>query len=178
MHEALERILLTPEQLKKRTEEIAADLDRDYHDKFPIAVCILKGSVMFYADLIRCMDVPVEIEFMSVSSYGSGTVSSGELIIRKDLARDVRGRDVLIVEDIIDSGFTLTKLTALLRERGAASVKVVTMLDKKERRKYEFTPDYCGFDIEDEFVVGYGLDFNEKFRQLPYIGILKREYYE
>ena len=178
MKEALERILITEEQIQTRLGEVAAELNRDYEGKFPMTVGILKGSVIFFADLVRRMNMPVEFDFMVVSSYGSGSVSSGELIIKKDLSHDVRGRDVLIVEDIVDSGFTLTKLTQLLRERGAASVKIVTLLDKKERRKYPISPDYCCFDVEDEFVVGYGLDYAEKFRQLPYIGILKREYYE
>ena len=178
MKEALERILVTEEQIQTRLGEVAEELNRDYEGKFPMTVGILKGSVIFFADLVRRMKMPVEFDFMVVSSYGSGTVSSGELRIKKDLSHDVCGRDILIVEDIVDSGFTLTKLTALLRERGAASVKIVTLLDKKERRKYPISPDYCCFDIEDEFVVGYGLDYAEKFRQLPYIGILKREYYE
>ena len=178
MNEVLERVLLTEVQIQTRVDEIAEELNRDYEGKFPMAVCILKGSVMFFADLVRRIKMPVEFDFMSVSSYGNGTVSSGQLVIKKDLSREIRGRDILIVEDIVDSGFTLSKLTELLRERGAASVKIVTLLDKKERRKYPISPDYCCFDIEDEFVVGYGLDYAEKFRQLPYIGILKREYYE
>lgn len=178
MNEALERILLTEAQIQTRMGEVAEELNRDYEGKFPMVVCILKGSVIFFADLVRRMKMPVEFDFMVVSSYGNGSVSSGQLVIKKDLSHEVCGRDVLIVEDIVDSGFTLTKLTQLLRERGAASVKIVTLLDKKERRKYPISPDYCCFDIEDEFVVGYGLDYAEKFRQLPYIGILKREYYE
>ena len=122
--------------------------------------------------------MPVELDFMVVSSYGSGTVSSGKLNIKKDLDRDVAGRDVIIVEDIIDSGFTLANLKALLLERGAASVKIVTLLNKAERREYDIEPDYNCFDIENEFVVGYGLDYDEQYRHIPYIGILKPSVYE
>lgn len=178
MHADCERIMLTEEQLKARIKEVAAKVDEDYQGKFPLVVGILKGSIIFYADFIRCLTVPVELDFMAVSSYGSGSVSSGCLKIRKDLDRDVKGRDVIIVEDIIDSGFTLANLKKLLLERGAASVKIVTMLDKFARRTVAIESDYNCFPIEDEFVVGYGLDYNEQYRSLPYIGILKRSVYE
>ncbi len=178
MHKDCERIMLTEEQLRARVKEVALQVDEIYKDKRPLVVGILKGSIIFYSDFIRFLTMPVELDFMAVSSYGSGAVSSGKLNIKKDLDRDVAGRDVIIVEDIIDSGFTLANLKALLTERGAASVMIVTLLNKKDRREYDIAPDYNCFDIENEFVVGYGLDYNEQYRSLPYIGILKRSVYE
>lgn len=178
MHPDCERIMLTEEQLRARVKEIALAVDEEYAGKRPLVVGILKGSIIFYADFIRFLSMPVELDFMAVSSYGSGAVSSGKLNIRKDLDREVKGRDVIIVEDIIDSGFTLANLKALLYERGASSVKIVTLLNKAERREYDVAPDYNCFDIENEFVIGYGLDYNEQYRHLPYIGILKRSVYE
>lgn len=178
MHKDCERIMLTEEQLRKRVKEVAEQVDKDFQGKKPLVVGILKGSIIFYADFIRCLTMPIELDFLAVSSYGSGAVSSGKLNIRKDLDRDVKGRDVIIVEDIIDSGFTLANLKALLEERGASSVTIVTLLDKFERREYDIKPDYNCFMIENEFVVGYGLDYNEQYRHLPYIGILKRSVYE
>ncbi|MCX4287066.1 MAG: hypoxanthine phosphoribosyltransferase [Clostridia bacterium] len=178
MHKDCERIMLTEEQLRSRVKEIALEVDERYQGKRPLVVGILKGSIIFYSDFIRHLTCPVELDFMAVSSYGSGAVSSGKLNIKKDLDRDVKGRDVIIVEDIIDSGFTLANLKALLLERGAASVIIVTLLNKAERREYDIAPDYNCFDIENEFVIGYGLDYNEMYRSLPYIGILKRSVYE
>ncbi len=178
MHQDCERILLTEEQINSRVREIAEAVDRDYQGKNPLVVGILKGSIIFYADFVRRLTMPVELDFMAVSSYGSGTVSSGKLKIRKDLDRDVKGRDVIIVEDIIDSGFTLANLKALLMERGASSVRIATLLNKAARREYDIAPDYNCFYIENEFVIGYGLDYNEQYRHLPYIGVLKREVYE
>ena len=178
MHKDCERIMLTEDQLRARVKEVALQVDEIYKDKRPLVVGILKGSIIFYSDFIRFLTMPVELDFMAVSSYGSGAVSSGKLNIKKDLDRDVAGRDVIIVEDIIDSGFTLANLKALLTERDAASVMIVTLLNKKDRREYDIAPDYNCFDIENEFVVGYGLDYNEQYRSLPYIGILKRSVYE
>ncbi len=178
MHKDCERIMLTEEQLRSRVKEIALEVDERYQGKRPLVVGILKGSIIFYSDFIRHLTCPVELDFMAVSSYGSGAVSSGKLNIKKDLDRDVKGRDVIIVEDIIDSGFTLANLKALLLERGAVSVIIVTLLNKAERREYDIAPDYNCFDIENEFVIGYGLDYNEMYRSLPYIGILKRSVYE
>ena len=178
MHKDCERIMLTEEQLRSRVKEIAEQVDRVYEGKRPLVVGILKGSIIFYADFIRHLTVPVELDFMAVSSYGTGTVSSGKLNIKKDLDRDVKGRDVIIVEDIIDSGFTLANLKELFKERGAESVMIVTLLNKKDRHEYDIAPDYNCFDIENEFVIGYGLDYNEMYRSLPYIGILKRSVYE
>ena len=178
MHKDCERIMLTEKQLRERVKEVALQVDKVYEGKRPLVVGILKGSIIFYADFIRHLTCPVELDFMSVSSYGSGAVSSGKLNIKKDLDRDVKGRDVIIVEDIIDSGFTLANLKQLILERGAASVIIVTLLNKAERREYDVAPDFNCFDIENEFVVGYGLDYNEHYRSLPYIGILKRSVYE
>lgn len=178
MHKDCERILFSEEQLRGRVKEIAGQVDKLYQGKRPLCVGILKGGIIFYSDFIRHLTAPVELDFMAVSSYGGGTVSSGKLKIKKDLDRDVRGRDVIIIEDIIDSGFTLANLKALLLERGAASVAIVTLLNKKGRREYDIAPDFNCFDIENEFVIGYGLDYDESYRSLPYIGILKREIYE
>jgi hypoxanthine phosphoribosyltransferase len=178
MHPDCERIMLSEEQLKKRVSEVAVEVDKAFQGKKPLVVGILKGSIIFYADFIRCLTMPIELDFMAVSSYGSGAVSSANLKIRKDLDRDVKGRDVIIVEDIIDSGFTLANLKALLLERGASSVTIVTLLDKCARREYDIKSDYNCFVIENEFVIGYGLDYNENYRSLPYIGILKRSVYE
>ena len=177
MHQDLERIMLTEEELRGRVREVALAVDALYQGKRPLVIGILKGSIIFYADFIRHLTVPVELDFMAVSSYGSGSVSSGKLRIKKDLDKDVKGRDVVVVEDIIDSGFTLANLKELLKERGAESVRIVTLLNKAGRREYEIAPDFNCFDIENEFVVGYGLDYNEQYRNLPYIGILKREVY-
>ena len=178
MHQDCERILLTEEQIRGRVKEIAQAVDRDYQGKNPLVVGILKGSIIFYADFVRCLTMPVELDFMAVSSYGSGAVSSCKRKIKKDLDKDVAGRDVIIVEDIIDSGFTLANLKALLTERKAASVRIATLLNKAARREYDIAPDYNCFYIENEFVIGYGLDYNEQYRHLPYIGILKRSIYE
>ncbi len=178
MHQDCERILFSEEQLRSRVKEVAMTVNARYADKNPIFVCILKGSIIFYSDFVRHLDIPVKLDFMAVSSYGDGAVSSGKLRIRKDLDGDISGRDVVIVEDIIDSGFTLANLKALFLERGANSVCIVTLLNKIGRREYDIRPDYNCFDIENEFVVGYGLDYNERYRNLPYIGILKRSVYE
>lgn len=178
MHKDCERILFTEEQLKGRIKEVALEVNKVYKDKNPVVVGILKGSIIFYADFVRHLDASAEFDFMSVSSYGSGTVSSGRLDIRKDLDRDVKGRDIIIVEDIIDSGLTLARLKALLLGRGAKSVVIVTLLNKKERREHDIEPDYYCFDIGDEFVIGYGLDYDERYRTLPYVAVLKASVYE
>lgn len=178
IHKNVERVMLTEEQIQERTKALAVQLDRLYAGRKPIVVCILKGSVLFFADLIRNMSTPMEVDFMTVSSYGSGTVSTRELVIKKDLSVDIKGRDVLIVEDIIDSGNTLYCLKKMLITRQPASLNIVTLLDKPERREVPMEPDYTGFVIEDEFVIGYGLDYAEEYRNLPYVGILKRSVYE
>lgn len=178
MHSDCERILFSEEQIRARVAEVASEVDKRYVGKTPLCVGILKGGIIFYSDFIRHLTSPVELDFMAVSSYGGGAVSSGKLKIRKDLDKDVKGRDVIIIEDIIDSGFTLANLKRLLLERGANSVLIVTLLNKKGRRSYDISPDFNCFDIENEFVIGYGLDYNERYRSLPYIGVLKRSVYE
>ena len=178
MHQDCERIMLSEEVIKARVEEIAKQITSDYKGTRPLAISILKGSLIFFADLIRDIDLPMELDFMAVSSYGSGTTSSGQLKIKKDCDSDVKGRDVIIVEDIIDSGNTLYKLKRMLIERTPASVNIVTLLDKPERREVPMEPEYTCFTIEDEFVVGYGLDYAEEYRNLPYVGVLKRSVYE
>ena len=178
MHPDVDSILISEEQIKKRIQELAVKLDKEYEGKRPLMVSILKGSVMFYADLLRAMSIPVEMDFMAISSYGSGAKSSGEVKLIKDLDRKIEGRDVVIVEDIIDSGYTLSYLKRMLYSRKPASVKICALLDKYARRGVPIEADFKGFDIEDEFVIGYGLDYAERYRNLPYIGILKRSVYE
>ena len=175
----VERILINEAELDETVTRIADEISRDYEGKRLLLVCILKGAVVFMGDLMKKISIPVEIDFMKVSSYGNATKTSGSVNIILDLHRkDIADTDILIVEDIIDSGKTLSYLVEYLLLKGAKSVKTVTMLDKPSRREVDFTPDYCGRAIPDEFVVGYGLDFAEKYRALPYIGILKPEVYE
>jgi len=173
----IERIILTESEIEKRVIELADSLNEYYNDEEVIAICILKGSVPFYWDLIKKLSFPVMFDFMSVSSYGSGTVSSNNLKVSKDIASDIKGKNVLIVEDILDSGNTLYSLKNLFKERGPKDIKICTLLDKPERRVKDIVADYSGFEIEDNFVVGYGLDYDERYRQLPYIGILKPSVY-
>ncbi|MFY0545790.1 hypoxanthine phosphoribosyltransferase [Brevibacillus sp. H7] len=178
MNQDIKNILLTEEEIASKVKELGSILSAEYRDKNPLVICVLKGAVLFMADLIRNMDIPCEMDFMAVSSYGrTGTESTGMVKILKDLDTSVENRHVLVVEDIMDSGLTLSRLVELLRHREAASVKVVTLLNKPERRKVDITPDYSGFTIPDEFVVGYGLDYDEKYRNLPFIGVLKPEVY-
>lgn len=178
MNENVERVMLTSEQIAARVKALAAQLDKLYEGRRPVVICILKGSVMFFSDLIREMKTPIQIDFMAVSSYGKGSISSGKLQVKKDLTVNISGKDVLIVEDIIDSGNTLYELKKMLNSRSPSSVNIVTLLDKPERREVPMEPEYKGFVIEDEFVVGYGLDYAEDYRNLPYIGVLKRSVYE
>ena len=180
MHNDVERILIDEQELDAINTKIAAAIDRDYADtnRKLVLVCILKGSVVFMADLMKKIRRQVEIDFMRVSSYGSGTASSGRIKILLDLLRsDLASCDVLIVEDIIDSGKTLSYLVEYLKLNGAHSVKTCTLLDKPSRRQVEFVPDYIGKEIPDEFVIGYGLDYAERYRTLPYVGVLKRSVY-
>ena len=174
----IQEVLVSEEQLKKRITEMAADITRDYAGKAPLMVGILRGSVIFMADLVRQIDLPISLDFMVVSSYGAGTVSSGLVNIKKDLEEDIRGRDVILVEDILDTGNTLVKLTAELLRREPASLKLCVMLDKPSRRTTPIKADYVGFSIPDAYVVGFGLDFDQGYRQLPYVGVLKPEIYE
>ncbi|HET7522218.1 MAG TPA: hypoxanthine phosphoribosyltransferase [Bacillales bacterium] len=178
MKEDLQEILITQEEITAKTKELAAGLSKEYDGKFPLAIGVLKGAMLFMADLVKQMPIHLEMDFMDVSSYGNSTVSSGEVKIIKDLDTSVEGRDVLIVEDIIDSGLTLSYLVELFRHRKARSIKIVTLLDKPTGRKVELTPDLIGFTVPDAFVVGYGLDYAERYRNLPYIGILKPEIYQ
>ena len=177
-HENVEYVMLSEEQIVARTKELAAQLDKLYEGRTPVVICVLKGSVLFFSELIRNMKTTLTIDFMSVSSYGSGTTSTGELKVKQDLSTDIKGKDVLIVEDIIDSGNTLYHLKKMLNQRLPSSVNIVTLLDKPERREVPMEPEYTGFVIEDEFVIGYGLDYAEEYRNLPYIGVLKRSVYE
>lgn len=177
MGQDLERVLLTEEQLGQRLDEIAAEIDADYAGKDVLLVGVLKGAVMVMADLARRISAPITMDWMAVSSYGSGTKSSGVVRILKDLDADLTGRHVLIVEDIIDSGLTLSWLVANLRSRGPASVEIATMLRKPDAAKVEVDVRYVGFDIPNEFVVGYGLDYAEKYRNLPFVGTLAPHVY-
>ncbi|HCS30233.1 hypoxanthine phosphoribosyltransferase [Enterococcus italicus] len=174
----IEKILITREQIQMRCAELGKQLTEEYQDKTPLVVGILKGAVPFMADIVREMDCYLEIDFLDVSSYGNATVSSGEVKIVKDLDTNVEGRDLLIVEDIIDSGRTLAYLVDLFKYRKAKSVKIVTLLDKPEGRVVPIEADYVGFDVPNEFVVGYGLDYIQQYRNLPYVGVLKPSVYQ
>lgn len=176
MSRDIERILLTKEEIQTRIAEMGREMTEEYRGKEPIVVGILKGVVPFYTAMTQAMDLPMIQDFMCISSY-SGTSTTGTVNFVKDLSFDITGRHVLLLEDIVDSGLTLSKVVELLRERKPASIKVCTLLDKPEGRKVTFTPDYIGFTIPDAFVVGYGLDYNEHYRNLPYIGVVKKEVY-
>lgn len=179
MNNDIERVLVSEKELDEIVTRIAGQISEDYRGKRLVLLCILKGAVVFMGDLMKKVSIPVEIDFMKVSSYGNATKTSGSVNIILDLHRkDLADTDILIVEDIIDSGKTLSYLVNYLKLKGAHSVRTATMLDKPDRREVDFKPDYCGKTIPDEFVVGYGLDFAEKYRALPYIGILKPEVYE
>lgn len=169
----IDHILFSEEQLKARVREIAGQIDRDFAGKEPMLISVLRGSFIFMADLMRSITLPCTVDFMAVSSYGAGTTSSGQVKITKDLSESIEGRDIIVVEDILDSGNTLSYLLQILQARHPASMKLCTLLDKPDRRIKPVHVDYSGFSIPDEFVVGYGLDFAEKYRNLPYIGILK-----
>ncbi len=180
MRNDIDYILVPEEEIDSIVTRIASEIDRDYPDtsRGLLLLCILKGSVVFMGDLMKKLERPVEIDFMKVSSYGSGTTTTGKVNIMLDLHRaDMANLDVIVVEDIIDSGRTLSYLVDYLKLTGARSVRTCTMLDKPSRRQVEFTPDYVGKIIPDEFVVGYGLDYDEKYRTLPFVGVLKREIY-
>jgi len=180
MTKDVESILITADEIQRITKDLGKKITADFKDsqKPLIVVVILKGSLLFAADLIRHIEMPLEVEFMKVSSYGAGTKNSGEIKIHLDLNREhLENYNILIIEDIVDSGRTLQRLTNLLKNRNANNVKTCTLLDKPSRREVEFVPDYCGQIIADEFVIGYGLDYDEKYRNLPYIGILSREVY-
>jgi hypoxanthine phosphoribosyltransferase len=177
-HPDVDRVLLDEQQIRDRLAEIGEQIAADYADEPPILVGVLKGAVMVMADLARSVDLAVEMDWMAISSYGSGTKSSGVVRILKDLKEDISGRNVLIVEDIIDSGLTLKWLLSNLRSRGPKSVEICTLLRKPEAARVEIDVKYVGFDIPNEFVIGYGLDYAEAYRNLPYVGVLKRSVYE
>lgn len=176
MHNDVKKILISEEEIIKRCSELGEELTKEYDGKNPLVIGLLKGSVPFIGDLVKYVDCELELDYMDVSSY-HGAVSTGEVKIIKDLDTSVKNRHVLIVEDIIDTGLTLSKVKELFSMREAASIKIVSLLDKKEGRKVDIKGEYIGFDIPNEFVIGYGLDYNEKYRNLPYVGILKEEVY-
>ena len=177
MKEDVLRVLLSEDEIREKVRELGGKITADYKNSNLMLVTVLKGAVVFLADLMRQIDVPAEIDFMVVSSYGSGVKSSGVVKIVKDLDVPLAGKDILIVEDILDSGLALSYIKELLESRGARSIRIATLLDKPSRRKVDLQADYIGFSVPDEFVIGYGLDYDEKYRNLPYIGILKPEVY-
>jgi hypoxanthine phosphoribosyltransferase len=167
------QVLFSQEQIQERIKELGAQITRDYAGRNPLLIGVLKGACFFLSDLLRSIDTRLSIEFMAISSYGSSTRTSGEVRIMKDLDVPIEGRDILVVEDIVDTGLTLTYLLDNLKARGAASVKLAALLDKHDRREKEVPIDYLGFQIPDEFVVGYGLDYAERYRNLPFVAVLK-----
>lgn len=178
MMQDIEKVLISEEELQAKIRELGAILTEDYKDKNPIFLGILKGVILFFSDMIRAVPIKCQMDLIAVSSYGSGTTSSGKITMQKDLSLDIEGRHVVILEDIIDSGLTLSHTIEYLKSKNPASLKICTLLDKPARRKVDLTADYTGFTVPDEFVVGYGLDYAEYYRNLPYIGVLKRSVYE
>ena len=177
MRQNIQRVLIDERELAEKVAELGRKISEDYQDKNLLMVSVLKGSVVFMADLMRAVSIPVSVDFMYVSSYGSGVKTTGVVKILKDLDIPLDGFDLLIVEDILDSGLTLHSLREILIQRGPRSIRLVTLLDKPERRQVDIAPDYLGFTIPDEFVVGYGLDYNEQYRNLPFVGVLKPSVY-
>ncbi len=178
MKQDIEKVLLSEEEIAAKVKELGAQIAKDYADKNPLIVSVLRGSFVFMADLVRAIDVPCTVDFMSVSSYGSSTTSSGEVKITKDFDVSIEGRHLIIVEDILDSGRTLSYLMKTLKARGAASIALCTFLDKPERRVVPVEVAYKGFTVPDAFIVGYGLDYDQRYRNLPYVGVLKPSVYE
>lgn len=177
MNQDIEKVLISEEEIQQKLKELGAIITEDYKGTLPLAVGVLKGAMPFMADLLKRVETYLEMDFMAVSSYGNSTTSSGEVKILKDLDTSVEGRDILIVEDIIDSGLTLSYLVDLFKYRKAKSVKIVTLLDKPSGRKVDIEANYVGFHVPNAFVVGYGLDYKEQYRNLPYIGVLKPSVY-
>lgn len=177
MQNDIERVLISAEEIKTATHRLGKQIEQDYQGKKPLVICVLKGAILFMTDLIREIDLPLEIDFMDISSYGDATVSSGEVKIIKDLDSSVLSRDIIIVEDIVDTGRTLNYLMQVLNTRKANSIRICTLMNKPERRVVDVEVDYVGFKVPNEFVVGYGLDYAEVYRNLPYIGVLKPEIY-
>jgi len=178
MNKDIERILYSKDELHAAVEKVGRQITEDYSGKLPLLVGILKGSVVFMADLMREINLPCDIDFIVAKSYGNAAVSSGNVRILKDLDTDINGRDVILIEDILDSARTLYSVRNYLMQKNPASVKICTLLDKKAERSFDISADYKCFDIKNEFVVGYGLDYAEMYRTLPYIGVLKKEIYE
>jgi hypoxanthine phosphoribosyltransferase len=178
MNYDLSSILMDEHRIQTRVREIGAQITSDYQGKSPVLIGILKGGVVFLADLVRCINMPVELDFLAISSYGSEASSSGVVKIRKDIDTDLSGKDVIIVEDIVDSGLSLQYIKDYIAKHAPASVRTCVLLDKPQAHKLDVSFDYVGFEIGNEFVVGYGLDYNENYRNLPYIGILKEEIYK
>jgi hypoxanthine phosphoribosyltransferase len=177
IHDDVEEILLSDAQIQARVVELGAELSRDYDGRDPVLVSVLKGSIIFLADLVRAMEISLSVDLMEVSSYGASTESSGQVRILKDLSRPIEGREVVVVEDIIDTGLTLNYLLRYLREKGPASLRICCLLDKPARRLAPIEIAYRGFTIPDRFVIGYGLDYDERYRNLPYIGVLRPSVY-
>ena len=177
IHADVEEVLLTGEQVQARVAELGAQLAADYEGRDPVLVSVLKGSIIFLADLVRAMPIPLSIDLMEVSSYGASTESSGQVRILKDLSTPIEGREVIVVEDIIDTGLTLNYLLRYLHDKGPASIRICCLLDKPARRLAPIEIDYRGFTIADRFVIGYGLDYGERYRNLPYIGVLRPSVY-
>lgn len=178
MIDDIKEVLLSEQVLRDKVQEMGRQISEDYKGRDLLLVSVLKGSIVFMADLMRAITIPCSIDFMAVSSYGSGVKTSGVVRIIKDLDSDIAGKDLLIVEDILDSGKTLSYIQEILQARNPGSMRICTLLDKPERRQVKLSADYAGFIVPDEFVVGYGLDFSEKYRNLPFVGILKPEIYE
>ena len=178
MEKDILKVLISEEELKNRVNELGAQINEKYRDKRPLFLGVLKGSFIFMADLVRASGLMADVEFIAVSSYQNGTKSSGVVQITHDLQQDITGRDIIVVEDILDSGNTLSYLVNYFKARGAASVSIATLLDKPARRTKAVTADFAGFEVPDEFVVGYGLDYAQMYRNLPYIGVLKAEVYQ
>ncbi|MBP1967236.1 hypoxanthine phosphoribosyltransferase [Paenibacillus aceris] len=177
MYSDIQEVLFSEEQIQEKIKELGEKLSNDFEGKNPLVICVLKGAFIFMADLVKQIRVPLELDFMAVSSYGQSTKSSGVVKIIKDLDVPVEGRHILIVEDIIDSGLTLSYLIDVLERRNAKTISVVALFNKPARRTVELEPDYAGYVLPDEFIVGYGLDYAEKYRNLPFVGILKPEIY-
>ena len=177
MRNDIEKILKTETEIQEKIKQLGKQISKDYEGKNPIMICILKGGIVFLSDLMRSISIKVELDFMSLSSYGNSTKSSGVVRIKKDIDADILDRDVIIVEDIVDSGLTLKYLDEYFMQHNPASVKICTLLDKPKAHKIDINIDYVGFEVGNEFVVGYGLDYAQRYRNLPYIGILKKEIY-
>lgn len=177
MKNDLERILITQEEIQEKVKQLGAQISKDYKGKNPVLICILKGGIIFLSDLLKNITTHVQIDFMALSSYGDSTKSSGVVKIKKDIDVDLLDRDVIIIEDIVDSGLTLKYIDEYFLQHKPASIKICALLDKPEAHKIDIKIDYLGFEVGNEFVVGYGLDYSQKYRNLPYIGILKKEIY-